>query len=107
MEISTVLNPETKVFGFFSGVEVAFSVGNCVRNDFCIKIMNLQKIDEEKSDEVPSTTCIGDSRLVLTGISKSDIREYFSNEKTEKKSQKQQRVNSNKDFRRANHSINH
>lgn len=99
MDSKNVLNSETKVFGFFSGVEVTFIIGNCMRKDFCIKVLNLKKVDEKQTDEVPSITCIGDSRLVLTSISKPEIREYFSETKTEKTTPKPQKTTSAKDFR--------
>lgn len=99
MDSKNVLNSETKVFGFFSGVEVTFIIGDCMRKDFCIKVLNLKKVDKEQIDEVPNVTCIGDSRLVLTSISKPEIREYFSEAKIEKTPQKNQKTTSTKDFR--------
>ena len=107
MESKNVLNSEDKVFGFFNGFDVSFKIGDCARKEFCIKIMNLKTIGEEQHDEVPNTTCIGDSRLTLINISKSDIREYFKNGTTETTPPKAQKTTSAKDFRRASHSISH
>ena len=75
--MGNVLTANTTVLGFFEEVEIAFSVGDCVRTDSCIKVHNIRKIDDEHISEIPTTLCLYDKRLTVQSISKKSIRNYF------------------------------
>lgn len=71
-----VLDPNTAVTGFFEGIEIAFTIGDCFRSQKCIKL-HVKKIDEGCPGNVPSTLTLTDRRLVLESLPKEDIINLF------------------------------
>ena len=124
MNGSNLINEKTAVNGLFGNVEVIFTLADCKRVPDCIKvnikvrtennpadicISNAQKIDEDHLGEVPKTLCLSDSRLVLTDVSKGQIRNYFNVDTPTQKpvTKKVTKINNSNVAKRADYAVHH
>lgn len=94
--MNDVLTDKTAVFGYFEGVEIGFTVGDCKRMPDGIKVSNIRNADEKNNKTIPPTISLSDGRLDIDLTTRRNIRTYFNVQqlnaplkKTSKKPEKQ------------------
>ena len=71
------VNGKTVILGFFQGIDIVFTVGDCKRVNQCIKVHNIHSINDPNA-KFPDIISLSDSRLTLQEFNKKDICAYFN-----------------------------